>query len=266
MACSGASGSPSGAGSVSTMASNSGRQVGVGGGHADAGERSTLAGDGRDDRELDAFVVGVEVEEELVDLVEHLFGPGVLAVDLVEHDHRRQAGGQRLGQHVAGLGQRPFGRVDEQQHAVDQGQRPLDLAAEVGVARRVDQVDADVAPLHRGRLGEDGDAALALLVVGVHDPVDQGLVGVEDVGRPQHGVDEGGLAVVDVRDEREITKGGRLRGARGGGGVRRERDRRHCPRACTRTRGRDRALPRIRGRALRHDGRGSHRSRGRSCA
>ena len=91
-------------------------------------------------------VVGVEVEEQLVDLVEHLVGPGVLAVDLVEHDDRRQAGGQRLGQHVAGLGQRALGRVDEQQHAVDHGQRPLDLAAEVGVAGGVDQVDAARRP------------------------------------------------------------------------------------------------------------------------
>ena len=83
----------------------------------------------------------LEVEEQLVDLVEHLVGAGVVAVDLVEHDDGRQVGGERLGQHVAGLGQRPLGRVDEQEHAVDHGQGPLDLAAEVGVAGRVDQVD-----------------------------------------------------------------------------------------------------------------------------
>ena len=181
MACSGASGSPADSGSVSTMASNSAVRSASSARHADAGHRPTLAGDGGDDRELDLLVVGVEVEEQLVDLVEHLVGPGVLAVDLVEHDDGRQAGGQRLGQHVAGLGQRALGRVDEQQHAVDQRQRPLDLAAEVGVARGVDQVDAHVAPLDRGRLGQDGDAPLALLVVGVHDPVDERLVGVEHV-------------------------------------------------------------------------------------
>ena len=149
----------------------------------------------------------MQVEEQLLDHVEHLLGPGVVAVDLVEHEHGRQVGGDGLRQHVAGLGQRPLGRIDEQHHAVDHGQRPLDLAAEVGVAGRVDQVDPGALPLHRGRLGQDRDAPLALLVVRVHDPVDQLLVGVEHPGRSEHGVDQRGLAVVDVGDERDGTKG-----------------------------------------------------------
>ena len=67
-----------GAGTVSTMASSSGREVVVVAGHADAVDGLALAGDGRDDRELDVVVVGAEVEEQLVDLVEHLVGPGVV--------------------------------------------------------------------------------------------------------------------------------------------------------------------------------------------
>ena len=171
-ACSGASGSPMGAGTVLTSASSSGDRSASSAGHADAEHGPALAGDGGDHRELDVVVGHLEVEEELVDLVEHLLGPGVGPVDLVEHDDGRQVGGHRLRQHVAGLGQRALGRVDQQQDAVDHGQGPLDLAAEVGVAGRVDQVDLDALPVHRGRLGEDGDAPLPLLVVGVHDPVD----------------------------------------------------------------------------------------------
>ena len=118
-------------------------------------------------------MVGVgEVEEQVLDLVEHLVGARVGAVDLVDHDDGRQVGGDRLRQHVAGLRERAFGRVDEEQHAVDEGQGPLDLAAEVGVTRRVDQVDLDPAPGDRGRLGQDRDPALTLLIVGVHDAVD----------------------------------------------------------------------------------------------
>ena len=48
---------------------------------------------------------------------------------------------ERLLQHEAGLRQRPLRGVDQQQDAVDHRQRALDLAAEVGVARRVDDVD-----------------------------------------------------------------------------------------------------------------------------
>ena len=138
---------------------------------------------------------------------QHLVGPGVGAVELVEHDDGRQVAGQGLGQHVAGLGQRALGRVDQQQHAVDQGQRPLDLTAEVGVARGVDQVDLDAPPHHRGGLGQDGDAPLPLLVVGVHHPIDHRLVGGEDPGGAEQAVDQGGLAVVDVRDEGDVAEG-----------------------------------------------------------
>ena len=165
-----------------------------------------LAGDGRDDLEVDVVVAGVEVDEQLVDLVEHLVGAGVAAVDLVDDDDRRQVEGERLLQHVAGLRQRALGGVDQQQHTVDHGQGPLDLAAEVGVAGRVDQVDLDALPGDRGGLGEDGDAPLALLVVGVHDAVDHRLVGGEGAGGAQQRVDEGGLAVVDVRDEGDIAE------------------------------------------------------------
>ena len=133
------------------------REICVGGWHADAGHGAALAGDRGDDREVEQLDRRVEVEEQLLDLGEHLVGPGVVAVDLVQHEHRRQARGNRLRQHVAGLRQRPLGRVDEQQDAVDHGERPLDLAAEVGVTRRVDEVDAHVVPL-------DG-AALARIVM-----------------------------------------------------------------------------------------------------
>ena len=155
------------------------------------------------------MVVGhLEVHEQLVDLVEHLLGAGVGAVDLVQHDDRGQVGGHRLGQHVAGLGERPLGGVDEQQHAVDHGQRPLDLAAEVGVPGRVDQVDLHALPVHRRRLGQDRDAPLLLLVARVHDPLDQPFVRGEGACLAQDGVDERGLAVVDVRDERDVPDEG----------------------------------------------------------
>ena len=73
-----------------------------------------------------------------------------------------------LDDHELGLRQRAFGGVDQHQRAVDHAEDALDLTAEVGVARRVDDVDAGVVPQDRCRLGEDGDAALALQVVGVH--------------------------------------------------------------------------------------------------
>ena len=83
----------------------------------------------------------------------------------------------------------------------------LDLPAEVGMPRRVDEVQAHAVPPDRCRLCEDRDAALALLVVRIEHSIDEVLVGTEDAGGAQHRVDQGRLAVVDVRDERDGAKG-----------------------------------------------------------
>ena len=92
----------------------------------------------------------------------------VRPVDLVDRHDRPQALLQRLGDDELGLRQRAFGGVDQHDGAVHHVQDALDLAAEIGVARRVDDVDARAVPDDRGALGEDGDAALALQVVAVH--------------------------------------------------------------------------------------------------
>ena len=68
-------------------------------------------------------------------------------------------------------------RVDHRQHA-------LDLAAEIGVSRRVDDVDAVVVPADRRVLREDRDAAFALELVRVHDALLRRLARVERPGLP----------------------------------------------------------------------------------
>ena len=100
--------------------------------------------------------------------------------------------------------------VDTPGHAdfggeVDHRQPALDLATEVGVARRVDDVQLDVAVADRGVLREDRDALLALEIHRVHDAHGHVLTLPERAGLPQHRVDERRLAVVDVRDYRDVA-------------------------------------------------------------
>ena len=156
-------------------------------------------------REVELVLVRVEVDEQVVDLVQHFRGARVRPVDLVDHDDRRQPALERLAQHEPRLRQRSLGRVHQQHHAVDHRQRPLDLAAEVGVARRVDDVDQQVVVVNGGVLGENRDAALALELVAVHGALGDALVGPERAALMQQRVDERGLAVVDVGDDGDVA-------------------------------------------------------------
>src|SRR5581483_5335737 len=74
-----------------------------------------------------------------------------------------------------------------------------------GVPRRVDDVDLDTLVLDGRVLRHDRDPALALDRVAVHHALRDLLVLAEDVALPQHAVDEGGLPVVDVRDDRDVA-------------------------------------------------------------
>ena len=61
------------------------------------------------------------------------------------------------------------------------------------------------APLDGGVLGQDGDAALALLGVGIHGPLLHALVVAERAREAEHGVDQRGLAVVDVGHDGQVA-------------------------------------------------------------
>ena len=117
----------------------------------------------------------------------------------------RQLGLQRLAEHVARLRQRAFAGVHQQHDAIHHLQRAFDFAAEVAVAGRVDDVDLDVVIMNGSVLGQNGDAALALQFVGIHDALDEVLVGAECAALLQHGVDQRGLAVVDVGDDGDVA-------------------------------------------------------------
>ena len=158
-----------------------------------------------EDREIELLVGGVERGEQVEHLVDDLDMARVRPVDLVDDDDRLQADLERLADDELGLRHRAFGGVDQHDAPIDHGQDALDLAAEIGVAGRVDDVDAGVLPVDRGRLGEDGDAALLFEVVGIHRALGDALVLAERAGLLEKLVDQRGLAMVDVRDDRDVA-------------------------------------------------------------
>ncbi len=162
---------------------------------------------GVNNREVELVFAGVEVDEEVIDLVEDFLRARVGAVDLVDYKDRRELRFERLIEHIACLRQGAFRGVDEQHHAIDHLECALNFAAEIGVARSIDDIDLGVA-IDDGRvLGQNGNAAFALEFVRVHDPLSDRLVGAVGAGLLEHGVDERGLAMINVGDDGDIADG-----------------------------------------------------------
>ena len=106
---------------------------------------------------------------------------------------------------IAGLRKRAFAGVDQEHHAIDHAQGAFDFATEIAVARRVDDIDLGVVEKKSGVLGQNGDAALALQVVGIHHALDKFLIGAENAALPEHGVHQRGFAVVNVSDDGDVA-------------------------------------------------------------
>ena len=128
------------------------------------------------------------------------------AVDLVDHHDDPVAQLKSAAQHEAGLGHGALGGVHQQDNAVDHLENALHLAAEVGVARGIHDVDFGIAVLNGGVLGQNGDAPLPLQVAGVHDPVHGLLALPVHAALLEHLVHQGGLTVVDVGNDGDVSQ------------------------------------------------------------
>ena len=69
----------------------------------------------------------------------------------------------------------------------------------------IHNVDARAAVAHRRVLAQDGDATLALEIVGVHNALDVLFASAQHARVTQHLVDQRCLAVVNVRDDGDVS-------------------------------------------------------------
>ncbi|MDT4866140.1 hypothetical protein FQZ97_1009800 [compost metagenome] len=157
-------------------------------------------------REVELFVGGIEIGEEVEDFVDDFFMTAIRTVDLVDRDDWLQANLERLANDELRLWHWAFSGVNENDSTVHHRKDTLHFTAEVGVAWRIDDVDAGVLPDNRSCLGENGDAALALDIVGVHHAFCNALIVTERAGLLQQFVDQCGFAMIDVCDNSDITQ------------------------------------------------------------
>src|SRR5450830_1707251 len=160
---------------------------------------------GVDDGEIQLLVVRAQLVEQFKGLVDGPVRTRARTVDLVDDDDGLQAQGEGLAGDETGLRHRAFLGIDQQQHRVDHRQHALDLAAEVGVARRVDDVDVGAFVLDRAVLRQNRDAALFLEIVRVHHAGIDLLVFTEGAGLAQQLVHQRGFAMVNVGDDGDVA-------------------------------------------------------------
>ena len=114
--------------------------------------------------EIERLFVGVEVDEEVKDLVGDLLRSGVGLVDLVDDDDWREVVRERLLQHESRLRKRALGGIDEKEDPLDHREDSLYLGTEIPVTRCVHDVDDRILVFDRGVLGEDGDPAFTFQI------------------------------------------------------------------------------------------------------
>ena len=150
--------------------------------------------------------------EDVLELLHDELGLGRGKVDLVDDRDDREPLAQREVDVGQRLGLDPLRRVDDEDRALARLEAAADLVREVDVAGRVDEVEAVqeavgrlVLEAHRARLDRD-----PLLLLEVHRVQDlaRHLARVDGVRHLEQAVRERGLAVIDVRDDREVPQSG----------------------------------------------------------
>ena len=75
------------------------------------------------------------------------------------------------------------------------------------MSRRVDDIDSIISPANSGVFGQNGDAALTLLIIRVHDALSARHFSVQRTGLLQQAIHQRRFAMVDVSNNGDVTKG-----------------------------------------------------------
>ena len=124
-----------------------------------------LLGRAVEDREIELFLGRIKGGKQIENFVGDLGGASVGPIDLIDDHDRLEPHLQGFGDHKFCLRERSFGGVHQHQCAIHHIEDALDLAAEIGMAGRIDDIDSRTIPDQRRGFGEDGNAALALKIV-----------------------------------------------------------------------------------------------------
>ena len=128
-----------------------------------------------------------------------------LFVDLVDDEYHTVTSLERFFEYELRLRHRTFFGIYEQQTTVNQIHNALHLSTKICMAWRIHDVELLAFPLDRRVLGKNRNATLTLKLVTIHDGRSHGLPFSKRMRLFQKRIDQGGLPMVDVRDNGDVT-------------------------------------------------------------
>ena len=155
--------------------------------------------------ELKLLIGCAKVHHKIKRIVDNSLWASAVAVNLIDNHHDRKTCVDSVAQNKASLWHRTLGCVNQKKRTVSHLQNTLYLAAEVSVARGINNVNLDALVLNRDILCQNSNSALTLLIVGVQDSLLNLLVLAECIGCLKHLVNHGGFTVVNVGDDSNIS-------------------------------------------------------------
>ena len=165
----------------------------------------TRASRAENHRAVQLFVCCAKIHEQQQNFVDDLFNACVRTVNFIYRNDQRKVLLQRFLQNKARLRHTALSRIHEQQHAVDHFQHTFHFAAKVGVARGINNINFYTVIIRCGILCQNRDTAFTLDITGVHDTFCHLLIFAERTGLLQHLVYQGSFAVVNVRNNGNIS-------------------------------------------------------------
>jgi len=150
------------------------------------------------------MVISPQVHQQVKNLVEYIVGLSVRAIHLVDYHDWTQTHCERFGEDITCLWHNALKGVDQEQNAISHPEHSLDLTTEIRMPWRIDNVDVKFPTFAVGIvdgtiLGQDCDPALAFERVGIKDQLSGEFALAELATLSQELVNQGGLAVVNVR-------------------------------------------------------------------
>ena len=141
--------------------------------------RDSGFGRSKNEGAVNLLVAGAQIHQKFQNLVNDLSRAGTGTVNLVDTDNDRKIQGHCLAQNETGLGHGAFKCVYDQDYAVDHLEYTLHLSAEIRVSGRINDINLRSFIINCSILTQNCNSTLPLKIIGIHDPLLDGLVFTE---------------------------------------------------------------------------------------